>query len=635
MIFGRVGAQLTSGLGPRLLTTLAVVLCLATAASLALFFPFYRYERAREGQAVSARLSEFLQISLENAMMKRDLDGLRDIVAGLGRIENVAGVDILDRQLEIRFSSSPPQLGARRGTIEDLCRDCGLAVAKAGNGTAFVTDSRGREVLRSVVAIANRESCTGCHGTVAEHPINGFLVVDSFASAYVARAWRTAALASIAAFIISLLAMAATWLALRRSVLQPVASLTNAAQAIAGGDLAARATVDVERPDGDEIAALGRSFNAMADQLAANITRTQERDEFLQGVLDAIPDGIRVIDKDYSVVAANREFCRQVGLSQQEVLSRPCYASSHRRDEPCVPTLVLCPLAELSGEQTTLKCTHVHQRVTDGAELAVEVVAAPLATGKGQRRRIVEAIRDLSHDVEVSLGQRLSEIGQLATGVAHEIHNPLASIQFGLSALKSTIDRGKAADEAQQYIALVAREIERCIEVTGRLMRLSQGTTERGTLLDLAALADGVVSLLRYEAEARKIALVVAIPKPTPVIGNESDLGMVLVNLIQNAFHATAAGGRIEVIGRPTTDGNVELVVTDTGKGIAAEDLPHIFQPFWTRRADRTEGSGLGLAICKALVAKWHGTISVTSRIGHGTRFLLVFPEPDKAMDAA
>ena len=371
----------------------------------------------------------------------------------------------------------------------------------------------------------------------------------------------------------------------------------------------------------------------MSRRLADTLGDLRERDAFLQGVMDAIPDGVRVIRDDYSVVAANREFLRQSGLVFEEALAAPCHASSHGRKEPCVPTLVVCALAELADKGESVRRLHVHRRRGQKGDFPVEVTAAPLIieTRDGPRRFVVEAIRDLSQTMAVSQEQRLSEIGQLATGVAHEIHNPLASIRFGLSALEAEIGRKPDPDEALDYLKLVSAEVERCIEITGRLMRLSQSQGGPGALIDLGDVARDVAALLSYESMTRRVELVVTGFADARVVASQADLGMALINLVQNAFHATGEFGVVAVEGR-TEGGRVVVEVSDSGSGIAPENLPRIFQPFWSARADQTTGSGLGLPITKAIVERWGGTISARSRLGEGSTFTLSLPHAEAAL---
>ncbi len=600
------------GLGGKLLLALAAVLGVATLASIGVFFQLYRHELAAESRLAARRATEVAAIAVEAATAANDPSVLRAAVERLGAIEGLAAVSLLGPDLETRAGAAAA--GSRPASLAALCADCGRDEGTPGLGTGFVQDAGGRTLLRTVMAIGD-----------------GFLVLDHDPAALRQRARRIAAVVSFGAGLITLLALAATWFALRHLVLRPVARLHAAAQGIAAGDLQARVP---NGPDGgDEMAALGGTFNRMAERLDASMTALRERDDFLQGVMDAVPDGIRVIADDYMVVAANRNFARQVGLTPREIIGRPCYAVSHGRSEPCVPTLVTCPVVELATGVGPVKCTHVHRRGEE--EFAVEVVAARLAVPGAPRRHVVEAIREVSQEVEITLGQRLSEIGQLATGVAHEIHNPLASVQFGLRALQDTIGHPGRSAEMEDYITLVSREIERCIEVTGRLMRLSEAPSGQGTLVELGAVARGIASLLRYEAESRGIALDVEVRDNPRIIASESDIGMVLVNLIQNAFHATPAGGRILVSADLLPGGDVAVAVADTGTGIPAADLARVFLPFWSHRADRSEGSGLGLPICKALVRKWSGEITVSSREGAGTTMRLVFPSPDRVLDAA
>ncbi|MCC6776589.1 MAG: HAMP domain-containing protein [Hyphomicrobiales bacterium] len=618
-------------LGGKILLVMGGALLASSLACLVLLMSFYHRQLLAERQMVSSKLGAMLQITLENAMLKRDLDGLRDIVGRLGRSENVSGVEIVNPEGEVRFSSHPDRVGQRYPGLAGVCPSCGLGGDKEETGAAFVRDERGNEVLRSVNVVANREACVGCHGAVASHPVNGLLVVDYAAADLKRHAAWTAALLGAIGLTVVLAALAATWLALRKLVFVPVDRITSASRAIAAGDLGAR--VELAPTGTDEMTALGRQFDAMATQLQDTVATLRERDLFLQALIDAVPDGIRLINEDFSVAAANKAFCDQVGLAPAEVLAQPCYASSHRSSEPCVPTMVVCPVRALQAESGPIKCMHTHVDGRTGDPLAVEVIAAPLEipTRAGPRRCVVESVRDLRRQIEVSQEQRLSEIGLLATGVAHEIHNPLCSIRLGLGAIRRRV-RPEAMDaEMAQYLAMIDVEIDRCIEVTGRLMWISQPPGERGELVDIDVVVRDVVALLHYEATTRKLDVTTDISPSARIVASSREIGMVLLNLVQNAFHACREGGRITVAATVREE-EVCIVVTDTGVGIAEEDLEKVFYPFWSRRADGSAGSGLGLSICQSIVQKWNGRIGVDSRRGEGTRFRLTFPCAEKVV---
>lgn len=621
---------LPGGLGGRVLALLGAVLAVASLVSLLLLVPLYRHQLRLEREAVSTRLGAFLQIALENAMLKRDIPGLREIVDRLGHVENVINVAILSPSLEVRFSSDPSKLGHTHANLAAVCDGCALSAAHGGIAAAILKTADGQEFLRSVNAVANREACKGCHGAAADHPVNGFLLIDYEADSLKSRAWKTALVLSAVGFAILLATLAAAWAVLQQSVLKPVGRLTAATRKLAAGDLDARVVTDGSPRD--EISTLATTFDDMAGRLKTMVHQLKEREHFQQGLIDAVPDAIRVIADDFTVVAANREFCDQMGLTHGEVLQMPCYSSSHARVEPCYPTLVVCPLVKLAHSDEVVKCMHIHKRIDDGAEFAVEVIAAPLIvhTPQGPRRFVVEAIRDLSMVLNISQDQRLSEIGQLATGVAHEIHNPLASIRLGLSALRKTMDGPPQIEDTRAYLDLVDAEIERCIDVTGRLMKLSQTSGERGTLVDLGRIAHDVASLLTYESKIRQVKLEIDIGEGARVVAHEGEIGMVFVNLVQNAFHATAPGGHVRVRRNEGPLGDVMIEISDTGVGIEAANLKKIFHPFWSWRADGSTGSGLGLAITKAVMTKWGAAIDVRSALGEGTTFTLTFPDADR-----
>ena len=623
-MIGRIIAYLRRSLAARLAVTLVAQLVIVSAVFLGGFVVLYRSSLQHERTQAAEKVGQLLQASLENAMLKRDIEGLREIVERLGGLSDIVTVMILDPKGEVRFSSRHERLGRHFDlTAGELCRDCRNGSATVAGGAAFMQDGA-REILRSVKPVPNQAVCTQCHGPVAEHPVNGILVVDHAADGLRREAARSAALFAGSGGVVLLSLVLVTWLMLRRSVTGPVSRLAGVARALEAGDLAARVGVT----GSDEIGELGRSFDRMADRLVNSLGDVQEREDFLQAVLDAVPDGLRVIDEDFRVIRANRAFCAQVNRTPAEVVGRHCYALSHGRSEPCVPTLVTCPLVELAEPGASIKF-HDRHIIGDDEEIMVEVAAAALtlADHDGARRVVVEAIRDLEAMAQISHEQKLSEIEQLATGVAHEIRNPLASVVLGLRAALSDIEHGES-DEAAAALRLIEPEIERCVGIASSLLKLS---TPAGPRLDLVVIDDvvrEVVALLGYEAESRKVRIDLALAEGLRVIGSDSEIRMVVINLAQNGLHAMPDGGVLDIRAR-RDESMVVVDVTDTGVGIAPENLDRIFMPFWSRRADGVRGTGLGLAICRNILRRTGGSLSVSSSVGQGSRFTLRLPDAD------
>lgn len=618
-----LSSRLRGSLAARLAVTLVAQLVVVSVVFLGGFVALYHSSLQAERTQAAEKVGLLLQASLENAMLKRDIDGLRDIVDRLGALDDIVSVMILDPKGEVRFSSVRDRLGRHFDVAStELCPDCRANEFGVAAGAAFVTDGQ-REILRSVKTVANHEPCTQCHGPVAERPFNGILVVDHAAEGLRKEAARSAALLAGSGAVVLLSLVLGTWLLLRRAVTRPVTHLAGVARALESGDLGAR----VGTEGGDEIAELGRSFDRMADRLSKTLGDVREREDFLQAVLDAIPDGIRVIDSGFRVIRANRAYAAMVGMSPEEVIGKTCHSLGRGRDEPCVPTLVTCPFVELRHVGDSIKFND-YQRCGDD-EIAVEVAAASLilADQAGVRPVVVEAIRDLEAMAQVSHEQKLSEIEQLATGVAHEIRNPLASIGLGLRAAMHDIEVGDS-DEAASALRLIEPEIERCLGITSSILKLATPST---THLDLIAVDEVIrdcMILLSYEIERVGVRVDLKVIPKLRIIGSDSEMRMIVINLVQNALHAMPEGG-ILTIEAGLEAGWVTVSIADTGVGIPADDLDNIFMPFWSRRADGVHGTGLGLAICRNIVRRVGGTLTVTSMLGLGSKFTMRVPNAD------
>lgn len=621
-IAGRLSRQLFFVLG----ATLTVL----SLAFLALFLGYYRERLVEERSRTSTEINDMLQVALENAMLKRDIDGLQDIVARLGKRKSIKDVMILNTGGEVRFASDKAQLGRVFDlSAGELCPGCDMT--KGGSrGSTFVGDPGAGGVLRSVNAVPNREACRQCHGDAAEKPVNGILVVDYDAGEIRQEAMAMGLAMAGAGILVLLAGTGAIGWVLQRAVIRPVRTLQTASVALADG----RFNSKVEIAGHDELAELGNTFRSASRQLEAQQKELAEREEFLQALIDAVPDGIRVIGPDYKVLMVNRAFCGQMNLDRDTILQRPCYVSSHQRNEPCAPTLVTCPLHEIGRTGKSLTCRHTHKRA-DGQELVVEVSAAPLevVSAGGHTSAIVESIRDLSSDLHHSQEQRLSEIGQLAAGVAHEIRNPLSSIHLTLQALRRKPPEAIRTEFAG-HLDLMDGEIDRCIQVTNRLLRLSSPPSELPELVAIDEVIPEVVSLLTAEAHQSGIMIDLDLAASLRVVASDSDIRMLVLNVVQNAFHAMPNGGKLTITGR--CDGS-DVIVTfqDTGCGIAHDDIPRIFQPFWSRRADGAHGTGLGLPICREIVRRHNGTITVTSELGAGTQFVVTLPWAEASIEEA
>jgi len=614
------------GLNRKLTLVLLLVFALTATLLLLLFYGNYRVQLQKERGQASHQVNMLLQASLENAMLKRDLPGLQDILDRLGDQPGVENVAILNPDGEVRFSAGQVGLGEFFvQTLESLCPNCDDNFREAEATTHFLTEPDGTRILRSVHPVHNRKACKSCHGSVGENPMNGIFVVDYDAASIEEKA-RSGLFGLMAAGLSVLFAaLLSMWWFMRRNVIDPVRHLTEVSHALSQGDMSARAKL----VGNDEFSELGQRFNTMAERLQNSLNQLLEKETYLQALIDAIPDGIRVIDESFMVVHANRAYQQLLKLIPGKKVNRTCYRMSHHRDAPCPPTLITCPLYELGQDETTIK-TMQDFIAADGTHERVQVFAAPLdieLDGK-KKRFIVESIRDLMRDIRFSQEQKLSALGQLAAGVGHEIRNPLSSIRLALQSSLRKLEENKLdPDQIEKYLHLVDGEIDRCIDITERLLKLSALPGEYLQVVDINKAVEETASLLRYDGEQRDISMNLNLAPSQPrVLAADSDIRMLVLNLIQNAHHAMLENGKLEI----TTyidNGEVRISFVDNGVGISPKDKAHLFEPFFSHRADGINGTGLGLTICQSIVQRYKGRIEVEDIRPQGAAFSIVIPE--------
>ncbi|HHH40347.1 MAG TPA: HAMP domain-containing protein [Sedimenticola sp.] len=629
----RFSRWIASSLNRKFIAGTTAGLITVSVVFLLLFISMYRGQLQQERNRAADQVNHLLQTSLEAAMLRRDLEMLRSILHQLGQQEDIDSVAIINREGKTRFSSRSALLGHR---IPIDCEGCSFDPARSTERFSFFTrNEKGREVLRTVQPVRNRAPCKECHGASREHPVNGTLVVDYDASSIQRQASDTTLALMGSGAVVVFINLIGGWWFIRRYVLKPLGHLTRASRAIANGDLTARVQIE----GSDELSRLGEHFNDMAEHLQQSLQQIRDKEAFLQSLVDANPDGIRVIDSEYRVLLVNRAYCDQLGIEPEQAVGSTCYHSSHQREAPCPPTLVSCPVEEIRRHGRPMKMIHRHQHSHD-REMAVEIYAAPMP-GYGpdandqHRGLIIESIRDLEKTVQISHEQKLSEIGRLAAGVAHEIHNPLASVRLALdSALRSEADSGvETPARIRECMELVDQEVDRCIEVTERLLKMSMFAGSATQVVSVNQAIEETLSLLRWEAAGIGIDIHQQLsPEDPRILANESDLRIILLNLVQNAFHAMPSGGTLTLASERQQD-RVEIRVEDDGIGIRNEELSHIFEPFFSSRADGVEGTGLGLSITQALVQRFDGRIDVDSRPGRGSRFTVSFKDPDRQME--
>lgn len=253
-----------------------------------------------------------------------------------------------------------------------------------------------------------------------------------------------------------------------------------------------------------------------------------------------------------------------------------------------------------------------------------------LARANGQLTATLDRLK--STQAQLLQAEKLSAIGQLVAGVAHELNNPLTSVIGFAQLLESewrSGDVSRSSDAVGQDLRRIAEESGRAASIVRNLLAFARRQTAARVPQDITDLVGRVLSLRTYEFRLNSIELVTDFePDLPPVLVDGGQLQQALLNLVLNAEQAMRGRSvrRLTVMARLCRrSGAVELSVTDTGHGIDHSNLTRIFDPFFTTR-DVGEGTGLGLSICYGIIRDHGGHISVSSRLDVGTTFTILLP---------
>jgi len=237
-----------------------------------------------------------------------------------------------------------------------------------------------------------------------------------------------------------------------------------------------------------------------------------------------------------------------------------------------------------------------------------------------------------SLDEQLIQSQKFAAIGELSSGIAHEINNPLAIIgqesEWGIHLLQSDERRDfKQVNELTDSLREITLQVNRCKEITHRLLNFARKMETLLQRVDVNRLIEDMTKWVERETKQHDIHIVRRFQKDLPQVVTDAPLlRQVILNLLDNAAYAIQKDGAITLTTRLADHGQVEIIVTDTGSGISKENLGKIFDPFFTTKPPG-KGTGLGLSICHRIINKLGGHISVTSEPGHGTTFTIRLPQ--------
>ncbi len=380
--------------------------------------------------------------------------------------------------------------------------------------------------------------------------------------------------------------------------------------------------------------AAGELSADLAGEVAAQSREIEEHRRFTSLIVDSLPLGLYVVDRDYRIQSWNRK--RETGtqgLRRDDVVGRPVFEVLTRQ-----------PAAQLRAEFDrvfeTGEIQQTEQEVTLGGESRFfRLSKIPMRFEGDEITHVITVGEDVTewHRVQGQIlqSEKLAAVGQLAAGVMHEINNPLATISACVAAIEGRLPAagapGASADTAQaaEYLGLIDREVDRCTRIVDGLLDFSRPKATPKQPVSVNALVDEALFLLTHHRRFRQLQVVRVLGAGLPeTVASAEQLIQVLMALMLNALDAMEEGGQLTV--RTVHHGRSDEVVVevqDTGVGIPRADQTKIFEPFYTTKPPG-RGTGLGLSICYGIVADHGGRIEVDSAPGRGATFRVYLPVP-------
>lgn len=376
----------------------------------------------------------------------------------------------------------------------------------------------------------------------------------------------------------------------------------------------------------------GRSVGLLREIHASKQVECDLADErdFLQSAIDAFPSPIKIIDRQFRIVHVNRASEEWTGQGRDQLCGKNCYAQFYGGRAPC-------PFCQTSRAFAGEAVQHNFSSTdTEGRMYYGQIHAFPIRDSQGQVRYVLEITQDLTREklIEEQLLQsaKLASLGEVATGIAHEVRNPLTGIRLGLDALGEAV---RDQPENAATIRSIVNDIERLNTVVTQLLDFAKKKPAVRMTLNLNRLIERTVRYIQRQARQQGIGIHVDLcPDCDTLKADPDQIQQVFLNILLNAVQAMPSGGALSIqceyreqLFRETRHDGIpgfRVTITDTGCGISPEVKDRLFDPFFTTKSN---GTGLGLSVSYRYVKEQGGNILFESQPGKGTRVIVLLPK--------
>ncbi len=334
---------------------------------------------------------------------------------------------------------------------------------------------------------------------------------------------------------------------------------------------------------------------------------------FTGNILSQMQDAVFTVDASGVVTLLNAQAEKLFGIAAAAVIGKKLDSG-----ESGAPSCL--------GQLLSSHESHSEQSIVCGDRGAkiVAVTVSKTLTPEGTTESTTAVIRDLTQsrrlEQEVQRKDRLSAMGELASGVAHEIRNPLNAISMIAQRFEKEFSPRKNAAEYHGLTGVLKSEIQRVNGIIRQFLRFARPPALNLQPVSIGRFLEEVAVLFAGQADAKGVRFIKQSFCNREIMIDRDQLSQALMNLLQNALDATDRGGKIELSCKEEGDESITITVADTGRGITPEQMTKIFNLYYTTKP---EGTGIGLPVVQQVVTLHHGSLQVDSEVGKGSRFVI------------
>ena len=562
---------------------------------------------------------------LEDSMIRRvhgDISSTLEIYRTYNEVEEVR---IFDKNGKEGFAQEP---GHPETRVEGVLRK--------GTPIQFQKKINERSVATFIIPIKSKPACQSCHEK--GEAFRGALLLSLNQEGMKKYIGHQEQRFFILFGLIAMATIGATVIAVKRFFLNPLKSIQVGAEPIEKGDFKYQIPVKSR----NEVGMLARSFNHMAQTLQTFFEEIREKnrqlsDQFLlvsrsqrewQETFDCITDAVVVIDSHCTIMRANKAFRETFKEAFREDSSLPQNGAIHRK---CDELFGACFLSDCP-HKTNVKERRPMTREIHGQQTGkiFEVSLFPYHSAEGDFIGSVAIIKDVTekkeNEMQVVMSERLAALGEMASGIAHELNNPLATIAACTEALLNRMEKEKIGPLLfQSYLRIIEEEINRCKSITTSMLSFVRKTDNEKQGININGALDRAIEMLTFQGRLKDVVYLRNFQTEMPQVqGNESKLRQVFITIIGNALDAMEDRGTL-TIETGTAGNTVFTKISDTGPGIPPHLINRIFDPFFTTKVEKG-GTGLGLSIADKIIKENNGRIDVMSEEGNGATFTITLP---------